>query len=155
MQTITVKQQQGVALFIVLILLVVLTTLSLSAMRSAIMETKVSANYQHKHLTFQAAENMQETLAALPIEEVDFPTSVGATQTGVVTIEGAEKTVDGLTLTGNLDLQNLGKRKNVKVGGMSIENEGIAYLADAIGSVDGTQAKTHTRVEIFRPTSFK
>ncbi len=149
-------KQQGVALFIVLVLLVVLTTLSLSAMRSAIMETKISANYQHKHLSFQAAENMQEVLIALPVQEINFPVAVSAVQTDVITIESTDQDVGSdLKIQGNLQLTNLGKRKNVKVGGNSIENEGLVYIADSFGQVMNTQAKTHTRVEVFRPTSFK
>ncbi len=144
------SRQKGVALFIVLILLVVLTTLSLSAMRNATTETKVSANYQHKQITFQTAENMQETLLALNMAEVPRPAqSKDAKRDDVVKIE--DKAIGNLKSQGHLSLTYIGKGTNILVGGNEPKN-GNLYSSDAIGTMDGSSAKTHTRAVVLFPT---
>lgn len=50
------SRQKGVALFVVLILLVVLTLLGLAAMRGTLLEERMSANLLDRGMAFQATE---------------------------------------------------------------------------------------------------
>ena len=63
-----VKGQQGIALVVVLILLVVTAILGLAIMRSSAMQERMAANLRDRSLAFQAAEGAlrfgQEVLAA-------------------------------------------------------------------------------------------
>jgi type IV pilus assembly protein PilX len=60
------QAQQGVALVVALILLVIMTLLGLGAMRSVTLEEKMSANTFDRSLSFQAAESsLRETEALL------------------------------------------------------------------------------------------
>jgi len=153
MKVIHLKKQHGVALFIVLILLVILTTLSLSAMRGAITATKISGNYQHRQLTFQTAENLHETLLALPPSEVDRPVgSQGSIRYSVITIEGDNKTANKLNITGSLDLMLLKENGPVMIPGYALGSSGITYQADAYSQVDGSGARAHTRMDMVLPT---
>ncbi len=66
-------RQQGVALAISLILLVVITMLSLTAMRSANLDTKITLNHQHKRITFQSAESALTRLTTVPDRWINKP----------------------------------------------------------------------------------
>jgi len=154
MNIIHVKKQKGVALFIVLILLVVLTTLSLSAMRGAVTETKISGNFQHRQQVFQATENMHETLLALPVEKIKRPTGgVGSFQANVISIEGDNQAANNVALKGQLDLTILRKCGPAIIPGYELDSEqkGITYQSDATGEVEGSGARVHTRVELVLP----
>jgi len=50
------KKQQGIALFVSLIFLLILTILGISAMQTTIMEEKMAGNFNDYNLAFQAAE---------------------------------------------------------------------------------------------------
>ena len=50
------KHQQGSALLVSLIILVVMTLLGLSGMRTSVMEEKMAGNMRDSELAFQAAE---------------------------------------------------------------------------------------------------
>ncbi|MCU7854967.1 MAG: hypothetical protein KZQ79_04615, partial [Candidatus Thiodiazotropha sp. (ex Lucinoma borealis)] len=51
------QHQDGAALAVSLILLIIITLLSVSAMRSTNLDTKISVNHQFKEASFQAAES--------------------------------------------------------------------------------------------------
>jgi len=55
-QTLIQNQQQGSALLVSLIILVVMTLLGLSGMRTAVMEERMAGNMRDNELAFQAAE---------------------------------------------------------------------------------------------------
>jgi type IV pilus assembly protein PilX len=62
-----VKQQRGVALVIVLVLLVIVTMLALTSMRGTGMQEHMSANLYDRSLVFQAAESaVREAESLLP-----------------------------------------------------------------------------------------
>lgn len=61
----THRSQRGVALIVALILLVVMTLLGLSAMRSVTLEEKMAANTYDRSLSFQAAESALRQAEAL------------------------------------------------------------------------------------------
>lgn len=58
-------RQSGVALVISLVLLLVITLIAISGMKSSIMQEKMAANAQNSNKTFQAAESAVGTLTEL------------------------------------------------------------------------------------------
>jgi len=72
------RQQSGVALIVVLILLMVMTLLGLASLRGTLMEERMSANLYDRSLAFQAAESaLREAEARLgtPGIQAKFPAS--------------------------------------------------------------------------------
>lgn len=70
--------QKGVALFVVLMLLLVVTILGLSSLRSTVMEERMSANMFDRSLGFHAAESAlreAEARVALSATRAAFPSS--------------------------------------------------------------------------------
>lgn len=70
------RNQKGVALFVVLMLLLVVTLLGLSSLRTTVMEERMSANMFDRSLGFQAAESAlreAEALVALSAVRESFP----------------------------------------------------------------------------------
>lgn len=68
--------QRGVALVVVMILLLVMTLLGLAALRSTLMEERMSANMVDRSLSFQAAEaalREGEAIALLPATRAAVP----------------------------------------------------------------------------------
>jgi len=52
----TMQKQQGIALVISLIMLLLMTLLSVSSMKSTILEEKMAGNYKNRNTAFQSAE---------------------------------------------------------------------------------------------------
>lgn len=72
------RRQRGASLFIVLILLLVMTLLGLAAMRSTLLEERMTANLLDRSLAFQAAEaalREGEVVAANPATRAAVPGS--------------------------------------------------------------------------------
>lgn len=72
------QHQQGIALFVVLMLLLVITILGLSSLRSTVMEERMSASMFDRSLGFQAAESALregEASVALAATRAAFPAS--------------------------------------------------------------------------------
>ena len=75
-------KQQGVALFVSLMFLIIITILSLSAMNSSIMEQKMSSNNQHSMEALQYAQSIQDYFYAkakaaniMEINDISVPRS--------------------------------------------------------------------------------
>lgn len=72
----TFHRSHGASLLVVLILLLVMTVLGLTILRSTMLEERMSANLLDRSLAFQAAETALregETLAALPATRANVP----------------------------------------------------------------------------------
>ena len=76
------KHQSGVALFICLILLLIMTLLAISSMGTSILEEKMAGNYKNTNQAFQSAEtslrNSEEWLAAQTSEPI--PNNTGSNE---------------------------------------------------------------------------
>lgn len=80
------RVQQGAALIVVLILLLVMTLLGLASLRGTILEERMSANMYDRSLAFQAAEaalRQAESRLLTPGIGADFPTSVDTCDAGL------------------------------------------------------------------------
>ncbi len=143
------KRESGVALAISLMLLVIITLLSITAMRSANLDTKIAINHQHKQLAFQAAENAFAKLTTLPasqMSQLNIPGTVGATTRTtdfVPTDPNAHNSAD-------LDLQliEISSPGQYKFSGFGLNIVTVIYQADAMGEVDGTNATAHNRMGV-------
>lgn len=150
-------KQQGVALVVSLILLVVITLLSLTAMRSTNLDTKIAVNHQHKQMAFQAAESTFAELTGLPITNPKMKPPNLNTPGNI--IEDPELNSDWYTqsgVTGSPDLSSdltmdyieKGAPGKYKFSGFGLSIITHVYQADAIGKVDGTNARSHNRMQV-------
>ncbi len=141
------RQQQGVSLLVVLVLLIVMSVLGVAVLRSSSMQERMSANLYDRSLAFQAAEaalrNVQEDIlgnAALSdlqygVSLKDWRTAHGGhpdcatdgfcnqdAATGTietpVPMSGTTTTADGKTLPYTYTLEYLGVGKGSTVAGI-------------------------------------
>lgn len=150
--------QHGVALVVSLVLLIVITLLSVTAMRSANIDTKIAVNHQHKQMAFQAAENALTKLLISKPSDVSPPEAKGATidkgdwyysadpKSGVDSTDPSWFTKSSADL--KLELIEISKPGQYKFSGYGLNIITIVFQADAIGEVDGTNAKAHNRMEV-------
>ena len=148
---ITTQRQNGVALVISLMLLTVITLLSLTAMRSANLDTKIAVNHQHKQFAFHAgAENGLNRLLVADITTVKAPgTLSGAPVTNPNWFK--ENNVTGNTSTSAdlvMDMIEESKPGQYKFSGYGLNVVTIVFKADAIGRADGTNSKVQNRMEV-------
>ena len=74
-------KQKGAALVISMILLIIITMLSVTAMRNTNLETKIAVNHQFKELSFRAAENALAIVTGPELDSIglDIPSTIGNT----------------------------------------------------------------------------
>ena len=142
------QKQRGVALIISLVLLTVVTILSLTAMRSTNLGTKIAVNHQHKQLAFQAAENALAKLTSLPPDEMktlNVPGTLNA-------VESNASFVSDATAHNSADLEmkltNISKPGQYKFSGFGLNIVTVVFQADALGKVGDTSASAHNRMEV-------
>ncbi len=142
-------RQSGAALVISLIILTVITVLSVSAMRSTTLETKIAVNQQFKQLSFQAAESAFARLLGVD-PDVEVPGTVTAAvepntdyykQVATSTQPGSHADVD-------MDLLEISPPGKYKFSGFGLSVITVIYQADATGHVTGNEATTHNRMEV-------
>ncbi|MCP4992485.1 MAG: hypothetical protein GY934_01670 [Gammaproteobacteria bacterium] len=148
-------KQRGAALVISLIILTVITVLSVSAMRSTTLETKIAVNQQFKQLSFQAAESaFAKLLRKKP--EVDVPGTEAAdpvTNTDYFCIPDdctRDSTDDVLELDADLDMDlvEISAPGKYKFSGFGLSVVTLIYQADAHGHVTDSATSTHNRMQV-------
>lgn len=142
------RGRSGFALVTGLILLVVMTILGLTSMRSATLGTRMAVNQQHKQQSFQAAENaLTEMLGAPPGDIAPDAETPGTTRahSDYFTSSGVSGQPD---VSADLSVQYLGTETNLLVSGFHLNATGYVYQADSEGRVDGTGAQTTNRMGI-------
>ncbi|MEW8692938.1 MAG: PilX N-terminal domain-containing pilus assembly protein [Candidatus Thiodiazotropha endolucinida] len=140
--------QHGAALVISLIMLTVITILSLSAMRSTNLDTKIAVNQQLREVTFQAAENSFSRLTG-PVVDIDLPNSIGA-ENAVTTQDyyqsvGVEHQPD---FSADVTVQMLEISRRYKFSGFPLNVLTVMYQADAQGVVENNNTKTVNRMQV-------
>ncbi|MES9992266.1 MAG: PilX N-terminal domain-containing pilus assembly protein [Candidatus Thiodiazotropha sp.] len=141
-------QQQGAALVIGLILLSVITLLSVSAMRSSNLETKIAVNHQFKELSFQAAENALAQLTG-PDPEILVPNAICAEQPnpGYYTSSGVTHQPD-LSADVTMQMREISPPGKYKFSGFGLNVVTVLYKADALGTVADNNTQTTNRMEV-------
>lgn len=143
-------KQRGVALVVSLIILTVITVLSVSAMRSTTLETKIAVNHQFKQMSFQAAESalakllgenpgvsVPGTVAAPAVPNPDYYDHPGTT--GIHPATDADL---------DMDLIKMSAPGEYKFSGFGLSVITLIYQADAVGHVTGNDTSTHNRMEV-------
>ncbi len=149
------QKQAGVALVVSLILLVVITLLSVTAMRSANLDTRITVNHQHKQLAFQAAESALTKLTSLPMTDeemknLNVPGNIEDNyqcNIGWYQETGSNSSPD---LDANLAMDYVEKSApgKYKFSGFGLKIITHVYRADATGRVTGTGAEATNSMEV-------
>ena len=149
-QTCSITQRQkGVALVVSLILLTVITLLSLTAMRSANLDTKIAVNHQHKQFAFHAgAENALNRLLVADITTVKAPGTLnGAPVTNTNWFQESNVS-NNASVSADLTMDMTEISKQYKFSGFPLNVVTFVFTADAYGRVDGANNKVHNRMEV-------
>jgi len=142
------RHQQGVALIVSMILLAVITMLSVSAMRGTNIDARIAANYQHKQLSFQAAENAFAKLTG-PNAQVIIPTVYSGTISTANYVSFPAGNGQP-AMKGDLDLAYVGTSApgEYKFSGYSLSAVAVIYQADTYGSISNSNARSHNRATV-------
>ncbi|MEW8146486.1 MAG: PilX N-terminal domain-containing pilus assembly protein [Candidatus Thiodiazotropha endolucinida] len=140
--------QRGAALVISLIMLTVITILSLSAMRSTNLDSKIAVNHQFKELSFQAAENALARLTG-PNPQVLVPNNIGETATTAAAYAsaGVEHQPD-ISADLTLEMLEISPPGKYKFSGFGLNVVTVLYQADSVGSVVGNNTISTNRMEV-------
>lgn len=150
------SRQQGVALVVSLILLTVITLLSITAMRSANLDTRITVNHQHKQLAFQAAENALTKLTSLPMTDpemknLNVPGNIeDGPKTTALWFESTDDNSNSPDLAADLTMDYVEKSApgKYKFSGFGLKIITHIYQAEAAGSVAGTNARARNRMQV-------
>ncbi len=153
-----IYKQRGAALFMALIMLLILTVLSLSSMRGATMQSKLSGNHQHKQLSFQVAENLLQTLMSMSVAEAitaNCLPNASDSSTPVVNCFAPPGTVGNIGMTAadtSLTTTYIQKMESVIISGEMIEfgsTDIFQYEANAIATT-ASNSQSHSRLGFVR-----
>ncbi len=145
-----INGQAGVALVVSLILLLLVTMISLTGMRSANLDTRIAVNHQHKQFAFQAAENALAKLTHSSPNSVSKPASLNAAPVTTPNFYKNNTVSDSVDTSAQLTMDMTVKSNpgQYKISGYGLNLVTIVYQADAVGKVDGTPTKAHNRMEV-------
>jgi len=166
----SIQRQNGIALAVSLIFLLILTILSVSAMQNSTLETKIAVNHQHKQMSFQAAESALARVLG-PDPDIKKPLVVDGPAVDNINYYACKadfkdcdfkctddfsdckfnnRTSERTTLSGNLKMEY--KERSVpgkyKFSGYSLDIVTLVYQAEAKGQVNGTGATSTNRMQI-------
>ncbi len=153
----TQSQQQGFALAISLILLVVITMLSLTAMRSATLDTKIAINHQHKQQAFQAAENALFTILCYKRQTLDGLRNLNVNTLDIGNYDTGLNVADNPGFipyhadshtSADLAMTNKGRSSLYQFSGHELNAPAIIHQADAVGMVTNTNSPAHNRMDV-------
>ncbi|MES9945499.1 pilus assembly PilX family protein [Candidatus Thiodiazotropha sp. CDECU1] len=144
------RSQQGVALVVSMILLTIITLLSVSAMRSTNLDSKIAVNHQFKELSFQAAENALAQLTG-PNPQVQVPNAVGASVTmdtpPYYSSTGVLNQPD-IAADLTLEMLEISPPGKYKFSGFGLNVVTVLYQADSVGRVVDNNTVTTNRMEV-------
>ncbi|MEJ2403884.1 MAG: PilX N-terminal domain-containing pilus assembly protein [Candidatus Thiodiazotropha sp.] len=159
-QTSDRQTQKGAALVISLILLVIITLLSVSAMQNTNLDTKITVNHQFKELSFQAAESAL-AIATAPEPDIQIPPSTEDAEAQNVRYFTAAEIPDQMPeLSADLTMRFLYSLKKdepadpdngrfgISVSGFSMNSAFVTYMATAQGHVGESNTKTTNRSQV-------
>jgi len=146
-------RQKGVVLAVSLIMLVLITLLSVSAMRTTVMEERMASNARNNNIAFQMAENAQreaEGLLAASPNAKDI--SLGSSQNiGSFSSTSCEVVFDSIDFFDQLQWDTKAcNYTGASVGGSKLPQYFIEFITAkslvVIGSVVGTSAECLYRI---------
>lgn len=139
--------QHGAILFIMMVMILIVSMLGVSSMRSSVLNNRIASNHQHKNLAFQAAENAfalalrtEDPFAVIPsanagasINHADFFSSSGAA--------GEPATSATLVAAYNSKI-------NRDISGYEVDSITLLYVLTATGEVDGSPTRATNRMGV-------
>jgi type IV pilus assembly protein PilX len=128
-----------------LILLVIITLLSVSAMKSTNIDTKVAVNYQFKEASFQAAENALATITPASVVVPLTPDDPAEPNLNFFSSTGVTDQPD---VSADVYMTYIGPTRQYKVSGYRPNTLFQEYQADAIGTVGQTGTRTTNRMQL-------
>jgi type IV pilus assembly protein PilX len=151
--------QSGVALVISLVMLTIVTLLSVTAMQNTGLDTRISVNHQFKELSFRAAENALAKVTGPELsilDNLDIPNVINETthsDTFFTTHPSQQQPIDPALneqppMRASLELKYLDKREGLFFSGHQLDNTTHLFLADAIGTVGDSAARSHNRMQV-------
>jgi type IV pilus assembly protein PilX len=159
-QTSDRQTQKGAALVISLILLVIITLLSVSAMQNTNLDTQITVNHQFKTLSYQAAESAL-AMATAPKPDVQIPASSTGAQATSLGYFTADAIPDEMPeLHANLTMQFLyslekdepadpdNGRVGIMVPGFPVNSPFVTYMATADGHVGDSNTNTTNQSQV-------
>lgn len=140
------KRQQGIVLIIVLVMLIVISLIGTTAMRSAAFNDRISVNHQHKNLAFEAAESaLAQALKTAPDDIVPASTTPGATRSSGDFF--ASSNVSGQPdLSADLQTTYIDMRNNVVLSGYRFNSNALIYTLSASGEINDTPTRAVNRM---------
>jgi type IV pilus assembly protein PilX len=155
--------QSGAALVIGMVLLLIITMLSVTAMRNTSFETKIAVNHQFKELSFRAAENALAIVTGPELDSIglDIPSTIGNTSHNT---DFFESHPGGTPIDSTLaeqppvsvDVDLLYEDKidpkegegNMLFSGHQLDIITHIFRADAVGTVGGSGTRTQNRMQV-------
>ncbi|MBT3055792.1 MAG: hypothetical protein KME69_13065 [Candidatus Thiodiazotropha sp. (ex Codakia orbicularis)] len=140
--------QSGAALVISLIMLAIITLLSVSAMRSTNLDTKIAVNQHLKEMTFQAAENALAQLTG-PVVTVNLPNSLGPDNAvNNISYYQSLGVTDQPNISADVNVEMLEISRRYKFSGFPLNVLTIMYQADSRGIVAGNNTQSINRMQV-------
>ncbi|MET0028555.1 MAG: PilX N-terminal domain-containing pilus assembly protein [Candidatus Thiodiazotropha sp.] len=152
------SKQQGAALIISLIMLLIITLLSVSAMHNMNLDTRITVNHQFKELSFQAAESALATVTA-PNPVVQVPAPITDAEALNANFFIAPEIADHMPqLSADLTMRFLymlekdepadADKPGVNVSGFPMNSAFVTYMATAEGHVGQSNTRTTNRSQV-------
>ncbi|ADC63919.1 pilus assembly PilX family protein [Allochromatium vinosum] len=134
------KRQRGAALVIAAVLLVAMTLISVTSMRSSVTNIKISTNQRMKQGAYQAAESaLMQILDENPHEVIPKTNTVGDFEKHPNYYQDRLKSDDQDRPYTEADviMRFEGRRNNILISGEALGSIVLLYQADAYGRVRG------------------
>jgi type IV pilus assembly protein PilX len=146
--------QTGAALIISLILLIIITMLSITALRNTSFETRIAVNHQFKEMSFRAAENALAIVTGpvLNSTDLDIPSVVGNSSTKAnffkSSVDGQPSMSSDVKLTYQDVIDPKAGEGNMLFSGHQLDIITHLYLVDATGKVSDSGTSTLNRMQV-------
>ena len=138
----TYNKETGIALYVVLVMILVTSMLSISAIQASIFETRMAVNHQHKNLAFQAAENalMQALGTENPNDIIPASTTPGNHKMSSNFFSLHAINNKQPAISANLTAKYIEKTTQ-DISGYEVDSDILVYELTADGRVDGTSSR--------------
>lgn len=130
------QSQQGAALIVSLIILLVLTIIGVQSMESSVMEERMAGNYRDKRMAFEAAEAALKAGEAFLSLQTSIPVANNTGSNGIYTFGSAS--IRSYSFWSNVANQN-------SLTGLA---EGPKYVIEERGELTGSVSGANTVAEI-------
>ena len=144
----TRSRNRGAALPIAMIFLFLITLTGVSMMETAVDNQKMTNNYQHHALSYQAADSVLYKLLTVDSEDV----GPNYTATFLSDFPGDfENVADQPDMTVDLEMNFIEEKKNVFVPGFEVGSSAFIYEASSTGDVGTASVTNKMGVALIRP----